>query len=180
MLGNTHTELGDPTTAERWLWLAIARRPMAETYNSLAKSLILRDCVDEAMVAWERALALDPRHQSSLFNYAQCLYHLKKNDYPLAERYLAVLVEIDPDDAQARLLLGSCLVVRKEFEQAREHFTRCTELRPGYWANWEQLAEVERLSGSISRARAALALGLACVPDDPRLLRSLEELAGGE
>jgi len=179
VLGNTYTEIGDPTTAERWHWSALARRPLAETYNSLAKSLVMRGCVDEAMVAWDRALALDRRHQSSLFNYAQCFYYLK-TDFTAAEGYFERVLEVDPEDSMAHLFLGSCLGRRGELERARLHLTRSSELRPDLPTTWEHLADVLSRSGSTSEARAALEMGLECSPSDPALSRAIEQLGDGD
>jgi tetratricopeptide (TPR) repeat protein len=179
VLGNTYTELGDLASAERWHWLALARRPLAETNNSLAKCLVMRNCADEAMAAWQRALALDRRHQSSLFNYAQCLYHLAR-DFGSAEIYLETLIQLDPEDFEARLLLGSCLCIRGDYSNARAHLTRCIEMRPSNAVAWDSLAEVERKSGSQAEARAALEQGLLNSPGDLRLMNSLGELGRDE
>lgn len=179
VLGNAYTEMGDPTTAERWLWLALARKPLAETYNSLAKCLALRGCQDEAGIAFEHALALDPSHQNALFNYAQWLYHLER-DFTQAEVYLGQFLQLDPGEALARLLLGSCLKMRGDVENARAQWTRCTELSPKLAWTWVELAELEQLGGSKSAARAVLADGLSYSPGDPALLQAIEELGADE
>jgi Flp pilus assembly protein TadD len=49
VLGNAFQKLGDPASAELWLWRALERKQLAEIYNSLAISFLSRGCIDEGV-----------------------------------------------------------------------------------------------------------------------------------
>ena len=94
---------------------------------------------DRAKELYERALAIDPKFARAHAGLAELAYLdslLRNWGRPRAEARIEALtharraVDLDPNDAQAHVILGWAYLMRREFERARRHLERAGELNP--------------------------------------------------
>jgi len=117
-----------------------------------------------AVRALDRALALSPGKPALLLWRLECL--VATGDTGKARVMARQLAALEfPLAAQAsRLALQ--LNRLGMFGLARVHYERCCELEPGNGEHWYNLATVERFSGNIAAAQAAVDHCIALRPDD--------------
>lgn len=149
------------------------RAAAAHFYGALAVSD--RDPLG-AIVAYTRALEIDPEMQGALHNRADLYFFFGEADAGLAdaERILAAT----PGDIQARLMRAMFLYQREQREDARAEFTAMlgagAELEPQDRANilaWR--SAINRAEGNAAAARADLESALAVDPNALTLMGAL-------
>ena len=99
---------------------------------------------DQAEDLWQKALAANPRHFASLFNYGYMLYTYERFDQ--AEHLLARAARTNPRDFNTRFLLGSTLLKLDRREDALRQWRSALTLQPGN-ARLLQLMAVEYTAG---------------------------------
>lgn len=72
--------------------------------TALARNYRAEGRADEAIAAFERAIAVNRYHRDSLYELA--LLMIRRDAWPRAAELLATIVDFDPDDAEAALNLG--------------------------------------------------------------------------
>ncbi len=94
---------------------------------------------DRAKELYERALAIDPKFARAHAGLAELAYLdslLRNWGRPRDEARIEALtharraVDLDPNDAQAHVILGWAYLMRREFERARRHLERAADLNP--------------------------------------------------
>ena len=73
-----------------------------------------KGCVHEARTIYDSVLALKPGHVPALIGRA--LSHIVVSDFDTAEAMLCDLLSEHADDADARCMLGLCLMLQKKEE----------------------------------------------------------------
>jgi len=93
----------------------------------------------QALMAWEKAVVLDPDSSEIQHNLALTYFHL--NDVFHARRHAAEAVRLRPDFVEANILYGTILYMGAEDQQAIPVLTHANELKPGDSAVRRLLAE---------------------------------------
>jgi tetratricopeptide (TPR) repeat protein len=95
---------------------AVAIKPDPASYNNLGNSLARTGKVDDALVAYQKAIELDPANTAMYWrNFAVGLYNsnrIKESVEPLKKA-----TQADPKSAQAWYLLGAALVYTMDYKQ---------------------------------------------------------------
>ncbi len=73
-----------------------------------------KGCVHEARTIYDSVLAMKPGHVPALIGRA--LSHIVVSDYPAAEAMLRDILSEHAEDADARCMLGLCLMLQKKDE----------------------------------------------------------------
>jgi tetratricopeptide (TPR) repeat protein len=86
-----------------------------------------------AIAQYHKALEINPRSTSTYFNLAIAYYEERSLDKAI--QALEKLIEIDPEDAEARYNLGCLRLYKGDFQEAHLHFQdglRCCEKAPQF------------------------------------------------
>jgi Flp pilus assembly protein TadD len=150
---------------------------------------------DRAVVAWQRAIDLDPMHSEARLRLGiACLEH---RDFARAREQLEIFVELEPENADGWLALGVAHARVREREAARTAYLRAAELAPEdprpHWnlawmsQDWTELEDIWAVQEELQRSREHLAELFATdrqhpVPDcepvffqDPQCLAAIEQ-----
>ena len=99
----------------------------ADLVHALAYyTLEYRKDPEQAMVYWELAVTLDPKHRSAMENLSISYY--ETGDYNMAFYYIEKLIEHHPDYGRAHYIRGACLQEIGEEADALIAFQRASEL----------------------------------------------------
>jgi len=137
-----------------------------------------------AVRAYEEALALDPRHEDSLYYLGQCRQELRR--YDEARSAYARLVEVNPASARGHLALGALLASPDEkapldLAAAEEHLRRAHEINGEETGALVRLGEILILRGRLAEAREWLEAAVRTNPksvEAPFLAGYLRWIAG--
>lgn len=144
------------------------------SYNNEGLIRRARGETAEAALAFERAIALDPRAASALWNLSELLVESdsKRSGDLLRRAARAGLPEASPrllGRGKERLEKGDCA-------EARADFALATELAPDDPIAWGTAALAHLCAGDPGAARKALERSLALDPNQPEVERALAEL----
>ncbi len=112
----------------------LAARQMPDSFGAWLNLGLAREALErphQALVAFERALALRPDDLSALRGKAQALYRSGFGHHR-SRALLEKVVERDPDDAMSRLLLANSLVEDAQIEPALEQFRELLTRHPDF------------------------------------------------
>jgi tetratricopeptide (TPR) repeat protein len=114
------------------MWTDVtAKRPAnARAWSNLAQAFMAEQRVDEAVVAAETAIRVDP-------SFAEAHVHLghalaSRGTYRDAEAEYATAVRLKPESAEAHNNWGAALADQKRYAEAEPHYVEALRLRPGY------------------------------------------------
>jgi tetratricopeptide (TPR) repeat protein len=119
--------------------------------------------LDEALVSYDRALALWPDHAEALRNRGATLHKLKRFDEALASYDRALAVR--PDYADALYNRGITLQELKRFDEALASYDRALAVRPDYAGALNNRGNVLRELKRFDEALASYDRALALQPD---------------
>jgi tetratricopeptide (TPR) repeat protein len=140
----------------------------ARVHGNLGKALLDAGRHDEAVAAFQRALALDPRLLRAYSNLAVIyIEHFKQ--YDQARAYLHAALAVNPKYPEAHLNLGVIALNQGDLATAIAAFTRVLQRVPSHLLAHYNLAACYMNQGDIPRALAVLDHGLAYWPAAPRL-----------
>ena len=106
----------------------------------------------EAIAAYDRALAADPRSVDALLNGGTLYY--EDGNFAKAADYFSRALESDPQSALAHFNLGSVMDELGCAEDARRHLRVAIKLEPGYADAHYNLAFLSEKLGTLAEARA--------------------------
>src|SRR6266851_1380900 len=135
----------------------------------------------QALMAWEKAVVLDPDSSEIQHNLALTYFHL--NDVFHARRHAAEAVRLRPDFVEANILYGTILYMGAEDQQAIPVLTHAHELKPGDPAVRRLLAEELAISAERHvrdqqwrQATELLEKAAALQPDSQRISTRLAQV----
>jgi len=99
-------------------------------HANLGKSLEMAGRIDEAIIEYTKALAINPYHQFVLNNMGLAMY--KKGDLDKAIHYYQKAILSDPDFAEAHNNLGVALVDQNKLEEGISHYKEAIRLKPDH------------------------------------------------
>lgn len=133
---------------------------ISDLHNALAEALQRLNRVDEAIVHYRQAIALDPLDAAALYNCGNVLLRLKR--YGEAVGHYDRALEIEPNFVEALHNRGNTLFELKHFEQALTDYDRALSLRPGFVAalgnRGGALIELKRYEEALASCEMALAI----------------------
>jgi Flp pilus assembly protein TadD len=100
----------------------------ADAWSNLGNALTALDLNDQALAAFQHAVAADPDNGLSQRNLA--LHYLQQNDFDNAVAHARIAVQLTPDDAEAHNLLGLSLIGQQRIDEAIAEFRASLGLQP--------------------------------------------------
>ncbi len=149
----------------------------ADAFHNLGFRLLKRDAYEDAIVAFRKALAMNPERNNTYFNLGACYEKLGKYEEAL-ENYRAEL-NVDPDDEDVPYRVGRVLVKMGRNQEAVEELMRATELTPIFRVFF-YLGQAYEGLGETGDAIAAYDRAHAIQPDHEGPLSALERLADND
>ncbi|MBC7924329.1 MAG: tetratricopeptide repeat protein [Bryobacteraceae bacterium] len=107
-----------------------SRRDDAEVWFQKGLNLERAGAIDEAVVAYENAVKLDPGSAGAWVNLGTICFH--KRQLSRAETSYRKALEADPGYALAHFNIGNLFDERGDYDQALEHYKRAVTLSPKY------------------------------------------------
>ncbi len=104
------------------------RDNLYDTYLQLGRLYAQTKKNDDAVAAYQQALAINPQGEDALANIA-LIYH-QQNDADHAITYLEKLVKLDPDHFQANYLLGLNYFKKKQYDKMEAAYKRAIAVKP--------------------------------------------------
>jgi tetratricopeptide (TPR) repeat protein len=126
---------------------------------------------DSAIAAFSRALVLDPRRASSLYNLG--LLHGYRDSTALAERYYRAALEADSTLAAAHKKLGQLYRHRGDLELALAQMQRAVRFAPGDAEAHFNLALLHRERNELGAALASFEEAARLNPHSPQVFLNL-------
>jgi tetratricopeptide (TPR) repeat protein len=126
----------------------------------------------QAMTILSRVLSEEPENRRALMSLGAVSQAMGQSRE--ASQAFAKILELDPEDAEARRSLALCLISLKELPKAKAHLERLLASNQNDFRPWTLMSGLERAMGreeaAISHARRSLLIN----PDQPELLAYLE------
>lgn len=126
-----------------------------------------RAAIEQARVYLERLMLLEPRHAGAQIEMARIALHTNWGPvgHKQAERYLLGVLEQEPANANAKVLLGFVYAHQKRYKESEGELARAAEIgtpNRWLWTNWGQLmamqgkddAAIEKYAQAISGKRS--------------------------
>lgn len=156
--------LGRPAVAVSHFRASAERKPQsAAAHYNVGTALTSAGLFDDAIAAYERALAIDPRYAKALNNLADTLMSAGRiaEAVPRYEQAVA----LDPSLPEARNNLGAALWRRGDFARADRELREALRLRPGYAEAYFNLGHLAVRTGDIAAAGRHFRQAAAAKPD---------------
>ncbi|MDD1516730.1 MULTISPECIES: O-linked N-acetylglucosamine transferase, SPINDLY family protein [Bradyrhizobium] len=123
----------------------------------------------------KKAARVDPGNPDVLFNYANVLRALNKPDDALA--WLAKVIALSPNFADAHLNRGAILIARQQLRDAIAEFDRAIVIAPSSAAFANRGSALQQL-GRLEEARDSYGRAIELAPADPQNHFALSEVLG--
>jgi Flp pilus assembly protein TadD len=127
---------------------------------------------DEALVAFENALRVDPKSASAMWNLSDLLHHLDRDPHR-ADALLDEAIALDPNQPRWLLARGRTALQRHDCKSALADFKRAADLNPDDPLAFASLGTAELCLGHNDSATSALRHSLAIDANQPELIRAL-------
>ena len=172
-IGRIHLDLAKLKLAEKAFRKAIKKHPSADAYIFLGSTLSRQGRFREAKSCYQAALRLEPNNEEAHYNLG--VRYREGKQYKKAERHLRQAIEIDYKYALAYAELGTVLLDKGLFPQARSTLMKSIKFAPkNYWArlylanaNWHlrRLKEAENQYRAAIKIAPSEALPNSCLGD---------------
>jgi tetratricopeptide (TPR) repeat protein len=146
-------------------------RETPEAWYNLGHVLRLENLLDEAIIAWQKALDLQPNHRDAAFNLAKLVGEAGPPEAALVA--WKGVVAIAPTFAPAWFNLGNTLHRQKHYAEAAEALKRTVELTPDFAEAWANFAVSLKEAGDFTQAEAAARRAISLEPTRPQWLSNL-------
>jgi tetratricopeptide (TPR) repeat protein len=130
----------------------------AESYRSQGEKLLAARNYQEAIVAYNRAIALDSSTANDYFYRAWSLYQVKKLELALTD--LDRAIQLNPDNADYYLGRGLVVATMGDRETALANYSRAIELNPKLAQAYHQRSSLRRKLGDIEGANLDRAMAV--------------------
>nr|WP_290665596.1 tetratricopeptide repeat protein [Ardenticatena sp.] len=171
------------------LWRATSREPAilaarlvterdpknGEAWSVLAAYLLAVERYEEALVANERAMALNPNAPWLYERHARILINLERLDE--ASQLLNEAIARFPDSSGLYYLAADVARKREDTDTAWEWYARITERWPDEWRAWNMLGGLARKQGDWATALAAFRHAVEAGANSPWVWYSYAESA---
>jgi tetratricopeptide (TPR) repeat protein len=140
-------------------------------WGDLGKGLTMAGSIDQAMAAYERALALQPWQRDYVLSLA--LLHAGRREFAQAIALYRGLLEREPENLTARDSLGGCLISMGDYDGARTLFTEVLRRAPNDRYALASLGSLDAASGNLIHARSRYERFLSLPQPDDDLTRKV-------
>jgi Tfp pilus assembly protein PilF len=148
---------------------AAIRRALAVAANGLGVALHTQGRREDALAAFDRALALDPQYAEAAANAGNLLCELER--YMQAYELLSAAAQRQPNDAAIRSGIGIALRGLARPQDAVHAFEAAIAADPAFADAYTNLGATFGELGEFERAEAAFARALDLAPRTPRIYR---------
>jgi len=130
-LGTCLLQLNRPAEAIPWFEAVCKSMPGSpEPASNLGVALVYGGRIEQAELAFRSALEIDAEHRPAWKNLAQILLQ-KRNGMEEGVQILSALIQSDPSDIEALLLMAGCYEEGGDFTSAAELYRHVLSLQPG-------------------------------------------------
>ena len=165
----------DFARAQRLLAAALEKdRLSAPHYNWMGITMQLQGRLDEARVAFQKAVELDAKNAE--YRASLGALELARSDPKAAEESLKEAIRINPNHSLALYNLGIAVAEQGRNTEAIPFFERAEKSGPPSVGLLNALARAYREIGDLPRAAATLRRSLALKPDQPEQQKILKQL----
>jgi tetratricopeptide (TPR) repeat protein len=164
--------IDDYADAEKWLIESTQRDPAnADSWYSLGRVQYKLNHFQQAITAFERSLALEPRSVKSEDNLGLTLAALERNDEAIAAYRTAIAWQAGAEhpSEQPLLNLGILLLEHNQLAESATLLEQAVAIAPTDPKIHEQLGRVYLAQGKLAEAAQHLERAVALAPDDSRL-----------
>jgi tetratricopeptide (TPR) repeat protein len=157
---------------------ALSSRPDSTTQMkancNLASIIAQRGRPAEALVYYNRALALSPNDEYTLLNKGSALIFLQRFDE--AEQLFQRVIKISPKNIDAYVNIGTVLYSQGKYQEAADVYTKALRLAPKSGITHRYLGYALREMGNIEKARQEFEIADMLQPGYPQAREDLESL----
>ena len=121
-----------------------------ETFDLAVKNH-LNNNLQDAQNYYQKVLALDPNHVSTLYNFGSIFEKLR--EYQKAKDYFEKVIKINPNYADAHYNLGNIFNNLGEYQKAKDCYEKVIELNPNYVNAHNNLGNIFRELGRKQKAK---------------------------
>lgn len=125
----------------------------------------------EAHMLLQRAVKLDPSYAEALgllaYNRWLAWTHFGEPEDPnrrMAATFAQKAVDLDPNDAGCRYVLGTILAYERQWEQSESAFARALDLDPNHADTWAAMSDISVLDGRVADGLAQIEKALRLNP----------------
>ena len=101
---------------------------LAHSHDAIGVTHLASGDIDQALVAFQRAYTLDPKHWRSAFNAAKV--HLSRSEYEQAEVLLKQTLRFAPNKVEAMTQLGFAYLRMSDIDNARHWLNAALDRAP--------------------------------------------------
>jgi tetratricopeptide (TPR) repeat protein len=165
-VASDYVMLGDYVDADKWFSAVTEERPNdAEAWYLLGRTRYSESDFRQAILCFERALALHPRYVEAENNVGLSWRDLNEIEKAKTAFQSAIEWQGDhPADPQPFLNLGALLASASDFKEALPCLTTALEMSPGNPKIHEELAHVYEATDDLKQAQSELEQAVALAP----------------
>ncbi len=149
-------------------------RTSAAHYNWMGITMQLQARYDDAKIAFQKAVELDPKNSEYRAN--QGALFLARGDYKAAEESLKEAIRLNPDFALALYNLGVSIAEQGRNQEALPFFEQAEKVGPASVGLLNALSRAYREVGDIPKAVSTIRRSLAINPNQPEQRNLLKQL----
>lgn len=162
---------GDRELKEKLQSLGYLRQDSANSHNNRGLALLVEGKYDDAIAAFEQAIAGAEDLGIARLNIARALF--KKKDYEGASRRLREFLAREPRSKEAENLLGNVAMEQGRTRDAEAHFRRALEYEPQFTDARNSLGILYERQGRMEEALREFRAVLAVDPDYAEALNNV-------
>ncbi len=155
---------------------AIELEPKASAYANLGSTYLKINELNNALIALEKAVDLDPLSAEAQNNLGIVLGKL--GDYNKAEEHHRQAIELMPELIPAYTNLGSIFLDQSKYQEALELYKKVIQLQPDYGEIYKFLGSTYDRIGDIDKALDCYKTYLNFHPNDHSIIHIMNALAG--
>ena len=169
-MARSYTQLGDRNAAIKTYQQSLRQDPNQSAVQvALGNVLVIEDRLDEAVVAYEKAVKLDP---SPANRYSLGQGYLSVGRYDEAARQFEQVRKLTPREPQGDLGLGQVYAKQGRGDEAIRAFKQAIDLQRDYWTAYSEMGYALVDNGQIDEAREIVE---TLQPQDASLANSLDQ-----
>lgn len=139
----------------------------AKLCHQMAEYATLLRNYNSAISHYKRSLLYKPNDSATQIALAKL--YMQVNDWNSCQTTCSSLLNVEPNNEPALLMLADLAFRRVDFVGAGIHFAQLLSRRPAYWVALARLIEVKRRTAQLCEARAFLEAAAAISPNQPGL-----------
>lgn len=136
----------DNKMVEKYSGSARALSNLAGTYQGM-------DQTEKARETYKKALELNPEFVNAIKGLGSSYLFLAPKDFAKAEKYMAKVVEMYPENSRAHIDLGDCYRAQKDLNKALASYLKAAELDPNDDIAFSKAGHANTFLGNFDDAR---------------------------